>query len=270
MTTCPSGVNYMHLVDQARVHIEKTYTPPADRTGLRGGAGLGAAAAGLFRAGMIAGAARQGRWPAAAGLGPRHADFIAPRRCCAGADAPAAARPLAGGSVFRPRAASARRVALLQGCAQQVLAPRSIRPPSAADPPWHRGRAGQGRAMLRRADPSHGPRRRRAGAGARQHRRLDSRGEASGLDAILVTTSGCGTTIKDYGFMLREDRDFAGGRARFRRWPRTSPSISAARSAAAASNTTTSSSPITRPVRCSTDRKSRKLRKNCFPRTDSW
>ena len=25
MTTCPSGVNYMHLVDQARVHIEKTY-----------------------------------------------------------------------------------------------------------------------------------------------------------------------------------------------------------------------------------------------------
>src|SRR6202034_2388216 len=38
-------------------------------------------------------------------------------------------------------------------------------------------------------------------------------GEAdrSGLDAILVTTSGCGTVIKDYGFMLREDRDFAAG-----------------------------------------------------------
>jgi glycolate oxidase iron-sulfur subunit len=30
-----------------------------------------------------------------------------------------------------------------------------------------------------------------------------------GLDAILVTTSGCGTVIKDYGYMLREDRDFA-------------------------------------------------------------
>ena len=37
--------------------------------------------------------------------------------------------------------------------------------------------------------------------------------ERGGLDAILVTTSGCGTVIKDYGFMLREDRDFAGSAA---------------------------------------------------------
>ena len=28
MTTCPSGVNYMHLVDHARVHIEETYRRP--------------------------------------------------------------------------------------------------------------------------------------------------------------------------------------------------------------------------------------------------
>ena len=28
MTTCPSGVNYMHLIDQARVHVEKTYRRP--------------------------------------------------------------------------------------------------------------------------------------------------------------------------------------------------------------------------------------------------
>ena len=28
MTTCPSGVNYMHLVDHARAHIEKTYKRP--------------------------------------------------------------------------------------------------------------------------------------------------------------------------------------------------------------------------------------------------
>ena len=30
MTTCPSGVHYMHLVDHARAHIEKTYKRPAD------------------------------------------------------------------------------------------------------------------------------------------------------------------------------------------------------------------------------------------------
>ncbi len=28
MTTCPSGVNYMHLVDHARNHIEKTFVRP--------------------------------------------------------------------------------------------------------------------------------------------------------------------------------------------------------------------------------------------------
>jgi Fe-S oxidoreductase len=26
MTTCPSGVHYMHLVDHARAHIEETYS----------------------------------------------------------------------------------------------------------------------------------------------------------------------------------------------------------------------------------------------------
>jgi glycolate oxidase iron-sulfur subunit len=38
--------------------------------------------------------------------------------------------------------------------------------------------------------------------------------EQGGLDAILVTASGCGTVIKDYGFMLREDHEFAGPAAR--------------------------------------------------------
>ena len=33
--------------------------------------------------------------------------------------------------------------------------------------------------------------------------------EGQGLDAILVTISGCGTTVKDYGFMLRNDPAYA-------------------------------------------------------------
>jgi glycolate oxidase iron-sulfur subunit len=36
MTTCPSGVNYMHLVDHARAHIEKTYKRPFMNRILRG------------------------------------------------------------------------------------------------------------------------------------------------------------------------------------------------------------------------------------------
>src|SRR3546814_13322718 len=35
-----------------------------------------------------------------------------------------------------------------------------------------------------------------------------------GLDAIVITTSGCGTTIKDYGFMLRNEPDYAQKAAR--------------------------------------------------------
>jgi len=38
--------------------------------------------------------------------------------------------------------------------------------------------------------------------------------EGEGLDAILVTASGCGTVVKDYGYLLREDRAFAAGAAR--------------------------------------------------------
>jgi glycolate oxidase iron-sulfur subunit len=38
--------------------------------------------------------------------------------------------------------------------------------------------------------------------------------EKGGLDAIVITASGCGTTIKDYGFMLRLDPDYADNAAR--------------------------------------------------------
>jgi glycolate oxidase iron-sulfur subunit len=49
--------------------------------------------------------------------------------------------------------------------------------------------------------------------------------EGGGLDAIVITASGCGTTIKDYGFMLREDPAYAEKAARSRVWRRTSRSI---------------------------------------------
>ena len=49
----------------------------------------------------------------------------------------------------------------------------------------------------------------------------------AGLDAILITASGCGTTIKDYGFMLRSDPAYAAKAARrLRARARTSPNIS--------------------------------------------
>src|SRR5436309_8582154 len=59
MTTCASGVNYMHLVDQARVRIEKEYTRPPIERGLRALLAWVLPRPKLFRASMIL--ARLGR-----------------------------------------------------------------------------------------------------------------------------------------------------------------------------------------------------------------
>ena len=96
------------------------------------------------------------------------------------------------------------------------------------------------------------------------------RPERDGLDAILVTASGCGTVIKDYGFMLREDRDFAGPAATVSALAKDITEYVSGIELQPAQQHSDITSPITPLVRCSTDRKSRKLRKNCFPRTDSW
>ena len=63
----------------------------------------------------------------------------------------------------------------------------------------------QGGGLLRRARPSSRPARGGAGRGETKCRCL----AAAGVDAVLITASGCGTVIKDYGFMLREDQAYA-------------------------------------------------------------
>ncbi len=49
MTTCPSGVNYMHLVDQARVRVEEEYKRPLPERLLRGVLAFVLPRPGLFR-----------------------------------------------------------------------------------------------------------------------------------------------------------------------------------------------------------------------------
>src|ERR1700728_2164249 len=52
MTTCPSGVHYMHLVDHARTHIEQTYRRPWRERLLRGVLATMLPRPWLFRAGL--------------------------------------------------------------------------------------------------------------------------------------------------------------------------------------------------------------------------
>jgi len=213
MTTCPSGVNYMHLVDQARVKIEKDYTRPLTERVLRAVLAWILPRPALFRGSMIL--ARLAR-PLAALLPAAKPDQASPsllrriKAMLALAPGSLPARGAAGGSVFPAVGTRRGRVALLQGCAQQVLAPRinqaainlltrhGIEVVLVKDEQCcgalthHLGRDGDALARARA-----------------NIRVWTAEADQNGLDAILMTTSGCGTVIKDYGFMLREDRDFA-------------------------------------------------------------
>src|SRR5216683_1319076 len=59
MTTCPSGVHYMHLVDHARAHIEKNLSPPVPRPHDAGDARLADALSGAVPARANRGAGRK-------------------------------------------------------------------------------------------------------------------------------------------------------------------------------------------------------------------
>ena len=109
------------------------------------------------------------------------------------------------------------------GCAQQVLRPQindaAIRLPDLAG---HRSGAGERGRLLRRAGPAYGTRGRGAGFRPPQYCCLGEGDAAGALDAIVVTASGCGTTVKDYGHMLAQDRHMPRGQSASARWPRTS------------------------------------------------
>jgi glycolate oxidase iron-sulfur subunit len=218
MTTCPSGVNYMHLVNQARVKIEKDYTRPLTERLLRAVLAWVLPRPGFFRAGMIL--ARLGR-PLTALLPTSKAASASPtlwrriRAMLALAPSSLPPRGAAGGSVFPAQGMRRGRVALLQGCAQQVLAPRINQ--AAINLLTRHGIE----VVLVKDEQCCGALThhlgRDADALARARANITvwtAEAERNGLDAILMTTSGCGTVIKDYGFMLREDRDFAAAAAK--------------------------------------------------------
>jgi glycolate oxidase iron-sulfur subunit len=207
MTTCPSGVHYMHLVDHARRYIEETHTRPWPDRLVRGMLGAVLPRPWLFRLALRAGGL--GR-PLRRLLPERLAVMLAlaPTRL----PAPSAVdRP----QVFPAQGARVARVALLSGCAQQVLAPAineaTIRllTRHGVEVVVAKG-AGCCGALVH-----HMGRERQALAAARANvDAWERERERHGLDAVIINASGCGTTVKDYGFMLREDPAYAKKAAR--------------------------------------------------------
>jgi glycolate oxidase iron-sulfur subunit len=212
MTTCPSGVNYMHLVDHARAHIEKTYRRPfADRM-IRALLAFVLPSPARFRTALrLAGIARPfaGSFERIPALKPLSAMLkLAP------ASVPARSRNSSPG-VHPAIGVRQKRVALLTGCAQAVLDPDindatiALLTRLGVEVVVPKGETCCGSLV------HHMGREEAALASARQNvdawtREIDN----GGLDAIIITASGCGTTIKDYGFVLRLDAAYAEKAAR--------------------------------------------------------
>ncbi|MGA7427258.1 MAG: glycolate oxidase subunit GlcF [Rhodoplanes sp.] len=205
MTTCPSGVNYMHLVDYARVHIEETYRRPwLDRL-LRATLARVIPDPRLFYLAITAGWFGKPFAPLLERLGLGQLAAMAQL-----APAKLVAPPRRSGGVFRAKGPQRGRVAMLAGCVQRVLAPRineaAIRlltrhgyevvlaegEGCCSSAPHHMGHEKEALACVRTNIDAY---------------MAEIDGE--GLDAIIATASGCGTTMKDYGFMLRTDKAYS-------------------------------------------------------------
>ena len=209
MTTCPSGVHYMHLVDHARAHIEMTYKRDwADRL-LRAVLARVLPYPRMFRlalAGALFAKPLRPLLKRLPGVGKRLGAMIALAPSTSPAVTPEPE------TTATPRRG---RVAILEGCAQPVLQP-SIN--AAA----RRLLARAGIETVRVANEGccgalvhHMGREAQALDFARRNidawmDEIECNGpDGVGIDAILITASGCGTTVKDYGFMFRDDPAYA-------------------------------------------------------------
>ncbi|WP_114945182.1 glycolate oxidase subunit GlcF [Microvirga calopogonii] len=213
MTTCPSGVHYMHLVDHARAYIEATYTRPWHDRLLRWVLASVLPYPGRFRfalgAAMLA-KPLKGVIGALPLLGNRLQAMIE----LAPAKVPARS-PFEQPGTFKAHGEGRGRVAILSGCAQPVLKPgfneAAIRLLNRHGidvvQPKGEGCCGALVHHMGRDEEAHGFAKRNIDAWIAEM-------DGEGLDAIIITASGCGTTIKDYGFMFREDPDYAEKAAR--------------------------------------------------------
>jgi glycolate oxidase iron-sulfur subunit len=192
----------MHLVDHARTYIEDTYARPWHDRLLRSALSMILPYPARFRAAMrLAGLARPFAGIVAGESMPakrlRAMLALAPPRL----PPPSALQSQALHKVSGERRA---RVALLLGCAQRVLAPsineatisllnrlgvEVVVPPGVGccgALTHHMGRHDQALATAQAAIEG-----------------FAGEIEGEGLDAVIINTSGCGTTVKDYGFMFR-------------------------------------------------------------------
>lgn len=211
MTTCPSGVDYMHLVDHARAHVEATYKRPFSDRALRVMLAKILPYPWRFRVALSFAKLGSGLVPllkSVPDIGPRLNAMIAllPKS--------KTRHPMKVPPLKKPMPARGR-VAILKGCAQSVLDPgineatKRVLNRMGLDiiEPKGEGCCGALVHHMGRDEESHHFAKRNIDAWIKE---IDGKG----LDAIVITTSGCGTTVKDYGHLFRNDPAYADKAAR--------------------------------------------------------
>ncbi|KPQ18126.1 MAG: glycolate oxidase FeS subunit GlcF [Rhodobacteraceae bacterium HLUCCO18] len=199
MTTCPSGVHYMHLVDHAREYIEQTYRRPLFERLLRWTLARILPYPMRFRVALLG--AKIGR-PFA---------FLMPdaRLKAMLAMAPKQIPPVSRNDdpqVFPAEGERKMRVALMTGCAQRALntdindATIRLLTRLGCDVVIAEGQGCCGALThhMGKTAESHA-------TAARNIRAWHREMTGEGLDAVVINTSGCGTTVKDYGHMFRNE-----------------------------------------------------------------
>ncbi|WP_412505525.1 glycolate oxidase subunit GlcF [Roseovarius sp. SYSU LYC5161] len=197
MTTCPSGVHYMHLVDHARTYIEENYKRPMGERLLRWILARILPYPGRFRLALLG-----------AKIGRPFARLVPDARLRAMLEmAPKRIPPVSRNDdpqTFTPKNPKRKRVALMTGCAQRALntdindATIRLLTRLGCEVVVAEGAGCCGALThhMGKTDESHGTAERNIRAWSREM-------DAGGLDAIVINTSGCGTTVKDYGHMFR-------------------------------------------------------------------
>ncbi len=202
MTTCPSGVNYMHLVDHARAHIDKTFKRPLPERMLRGILKAVLPNPNLFRLALIG-----------AFFAKPFANLLPGRLTGLVKMAPSRISPPARHDMpqtFPAIGEKKGRVALMSGCAQKVLntningATIRLLTRLGIEVVVAEKSGCCGALVHHMGDENKSHHQAAVNINAWSH---EIAGE--GLDAIVINASGCGTTVKDYGFMFKNDERMA-------------------------------------------------------------
>jgi len=203
MSTCAVRVNYMHLIDIARTHIERTYRRPALERLVR--AVIAFTLPHPARMAVAMRAARLAR--------PFRALLPKPMRAMVAMvpDTKDMSSHHQKPAVFPAEGSRRKRVAFLPGCAQQVLdaglneATIRLLTRLGCEVVVPPGLGCCGALTLHMGKAEHGKR-----LAAQTIRSLAEEHQHDGLDAFVVNASGCGTQIKDYGSLFRDDPALAG------------------------------------------------------------